>query len=57
MANIKLYPGEKMKSPSVNLPERLLEVARRLGGGSVSRGVQIALERAEKQTKQEGEKS
>ncbi|WP_411887363.1 hypothetical protein [Hydrocarboniphaga effusa] len=42
----KPLDGEAMTSRSIRQPERLWEVAERLGEGNLSAGIRIALERA-----------
>lgn len=54
MANHPNYPGEQMVHIHINLPERLRDVALRLGKGNMRAGIALALERAEKQEKGEG---
>lgn len=51
MANHILYPGSRMVSVHVRLPERLRDVALRLGKGNLRAGIALALERAEKSEK------
>ena len=53
MANHRIY-DEPTRRVIVVLPERLRQVAIRLGQGNLRAGIALALERAEKQ-KQEGE--
>jgi len=47
MANHILYPGSRMVSVHVRLPERLRDVALRIGKGNMRAGIALALERAE----------
>ncbi len=54
MANHPTYPGEPMAAIHVRLPERLRDVALRLGAGNLRAGIAAALEAAEKREKGEG---
>lgn len=53
MANHRIY-DEPMAAIHVRLPDRLRDVALRLGRGNLRAGIALALERAEKSEK-EGE--
>ena len=53
MANHRIY-DEPTRRVIVVLPERLRQVALRIGKGNMRRGIALALERAEKLEKGEG---
>ena len=46
--------NEPTKRHTVNLPQSAVEAARKIGNGNLSRGIVLAIERAEKPEKGEG---